>query len=124
MTLVDSLDSVLMLYSYTGFADHSWRIFESRSSCSRTGDARSGVSSTEERTTTTTDPIDQSRHEIEIEGKTADNAKHDSDSDAAIRERGDRITLVKRSTMSELSIILTIMSILLAFRRVDEVVVG
>lgn len=30
MTLVDSIDSVLMLYSYSGFPEHSWAIFEKR----------------------------------------------------------------------------------------------
>ncbi|KAF8555709.1 NicO-domain-containing protein, partial [Imleria badia] len=116
MTLVDSLDSVLMLYSYTGFADHSWRIFEPRNSPSRTGDARSGVSSTEARTSEAYPDVNQSRNEIEIESKTVDNAGQDTDNDAARRERGDRITLVKRGTMSQLSVILTTMSILLAFR--------
>ena len=27
MTLVDSLDSILMLYSYSGFPERSWKIF-------------------------------------------------------------------------------------------------
>lgn len=28
MTLIDSVDSVLMVYSYTNFPEHSWAIFE------------------------------------------------------------------------------------------------
>jgi len=127
MTLVDSVDSILMLYSYTGFANHSWRIFEPRSSSSRTGDARSvnkhgAVCSIDERTaeacSATADevvPVNQSRDANETENKTVDNAGHDSDRDTARREHDDHMLLVKRNTMSELSITLTTMSILLAF---------
>ena len=32
MTLIDSVDSVLMLYSYSGFSERSWAIFERSSS--------------------------------------------------------------------------------------------
>lgn len=132
MTLVDSVDSILMLYSYTGFANHSWRIFEPRSSSSRTGDARSvnkhgAVFSIEERTVEACPatanevvPVNQSRNANETESKTVDNA-HDSDRDAARREHDDHMLLVKRNTMSELSITLTTMSILLAFRSVNGV---
>lgn len=129
MTLVDSVDSILMLYSYTGFADHSWRIFEPSRSPSRTGNARSvnkhgAASSTEERTaevcpvTNEVDPVNQSRNAIEPESKTVNNA---GDSDAARQARADRMLLVKRNTMSQLSITLTTMSILLAFRLVNKV---
>jgi high-affinity nickel-transport protein len=135
MTLVDSVDSILMLYSYTGFANHSWRIFEPRSSSSRTGDARSvnkhgAVCSIDERTveacSATADevvPVNQSRDANETENKTVDNAGHDSDRDTARREHDDHMLLVKRNTMSELSITLTTMSILLAFGSVNEVAV-
>ncbi|KAG8214576.1 NicO-domain-containing protein [Butyriboletus roseoflavus] len=118
MSLVDSLDSILMLYSYTGFAGHSWRIFESNSFPLRTGDAQS-MSCTGERAAggaaVIAPPLDQPRDAIEAESKTVDNARRDGDSDAAGSEQKDRMTLVKRSTMSELSILLTTMSILLAF---------
>lgn len=30
MTLIDSVDSIIMLYSYSGFPDRSWRLFEKR----------------------------------------------------------------------------------------------
>lgn len=103
MTLVDSLDSILMFYSYTGFAGHSWRILEPSSSPSRTDDARSAN-------------VQRSRGAIEAESRTVD-AGHDSSNDAG-RQRHDHMVLVKRSTMSQLSITLTTMSILLAFRLV------
>lgn len=132
---MDSVDSVLMLYSYTGFVGHSWRIFEPSSSPSRTTDARSvnthgEVSLTKERTVEVSPatanevaPADQPCNGIENESRTVDNVAHDSDSDAARREHSDRMVMVKRSTMSELSITLTTMSILLAFRSVNEVAI-
>jgi len=130
MTLVDSVDSILMLYSYTGFAGHSWRIFEPSSSPSRTTDARSvnthgEMSLTKERTVEAPPatenevaPANQLCNAIETESRTMDNA-----ADAARQEHSDRMVMVKRSTMSELSITLTTMSILLAFRSVNEVAV-
>lgn len=133
MSLVDSLDSILMLYSYTGFAGHSWRIFESNSFPVRTGDRQSvnmhcEVSGTGERAVevcgaTANEAAIVPRDATETESKTVDNARRDCDSDAAGPEQKGRMTLVKRSTMSELSIVLTTMSILLAFRSVNEVTV-
>ncbi|KAF8133766.1 NicO-domain-containing protein [Boletus edulis] len=109
MTLVDSLDSILMLYSYTDFSDHSWRIFEPRA---RTGDGRSvnpaEAMAVEAATTNEAVPVDRCPNAVETERKTAG-------SDAARQELGDRRMLVERSAMSELSITLTAMSILLAF---------
>lgn len=127
-----------MLYSYTGFAGHSWRIFEPSSFPLRTGDAQSvnmhrEVSSIGERAVvypaTANEAVivpsaNQAHDAIGTESKTVDNARHDSGSDAAGREQHDRITLMKRSTMSKLSIVLTTTSILLAFRSVNEVAVG
>lgn len=127
-----------MLYSYTGFAGHSWRIFEPRSFPLRAGDARSvnmhcevssiggravGVCPATANEAVAVPPVNQARDAVETESKTVDNARHDSDSDGSGREQNDRMTLVKRSTMSELSIVLTTMSILLAFRSVNEVAV-
>ncbi|KAG6377071.1 hypothetical protein JVT61DRAFT_1121 [Boletus reticuloceps] len=116
MTLVDSLDSILMLYSYTDFSNHSWRIFEPRA---RTGDGRSvnthvspaEAMAAEAATTNEMVPVDRCRNAVETERKTAR------------QELGDRRMLVKRSAMSELSITLTALSILLAFRSVNEIAV-
>ena len=120
MTLVDSLDSILMLYSYTGFVDRSWRIFES-----------STPPITEVSLTQNTCPmsanvaphIDQSHDTVEEESKTINKAVHDDRNDVAGRRHEDHVVLVKRSTMSQLSIILTTMSILLAFGCVKDAAV-
>jgi len=104
MSLVDSLDSILMLYSYTEFADHSWRIFERSSSGSGGGDARSVDVRCEEK------GAEGPAGEVVVEEvcQTADDARQDDNS-------GAKQMLVRRSTLSQLSIVLTMMSILLAF---------
>jgi len=84
MTLIDSLDSVLMLYSYTGFPERKFALFVKR------GELRSLISPGE------TPLVD-----------------HESDLDEDRPEKID--TRVKMNAMSGLSIILTLMSILVAF---------
>jgi len=91
MTLVDSLDSVLVLYSYSGFPEKGWRILESRND-------RQAESRTEENQILTSPAV----------------VGRDDDNQQALD--GQRISRVKRNMMSNLSVILTLMSILLAFR--------
>ena len=85
MTLVDSLDSILMLYSYTGFPERKFALFvkpNEFSSASSPGDT----------------PL----------------AGHEPDED-----RPEKVDMrVKMNAMSGLSIILTLISILVAFRFV------
>ncbi|KAF9067737.1 high-affinity nickel-transport protein-domain-containing protein [Rhodocollybia butyracea] len=80
MTLVDSLDSILMLYSYSGFPEHSIRLFEQRNSDNRDPQVSIGVE-----------------------------ANAESDLRLATSTR------VKQNAISGLSILLTLMSILVAF---------
>lgn len=85
MTLIDSLDSVLMLYSYTGFPEKNFALFVRR------GGFGSPSSLGE------TSPVG-----------------HGPDLD---EDRPEKINMrVKMNAMSGLSIILTLMSILVAFR--------
>ena len=85
MTLIDSLDSVLMLYSYTGFPERKFALFVKRGSLGSP------------RTPGETAPVEQ---EIELG-----------------EDRPEKINArVKMNAMSGLSIILTLMSILVAFR--------
>lgn len=115
MVLVDSLDSILMLYSYTEFAHHSWRIFERSSSGSEDVDAGPVDVCCEEKAAekcpgtadgAVVERVDQSGDAIE----TADDARQDGNGG------GSKQMLIRRSTLSRLSIVLTMMSILLAFR--------
>ncbi|KAK7469310.1 hypothetical protein VKT23_003794 [Stygiomarasmius scandens] len=90
MTLVDSLDSILVLYSYSGFPEKGWRILESRND-------RQTEGRTEENQILTSPAV----------------VGRDDDNQQALD--GQRISRVKRNMMSNLSVILTLMSILLAF---------
>ncbi|KIK57282.1 hypothetical protein GYMLUDRAFT_204164 [Collybiopsis luxurians FD-317 M1] len=74
MTLIDSVDSILMLYSYTGFPEHSFSLFERK-----------------------TESISSGQQDLESKVRMA------------------RSTRVKRNAISGLSILLTLMSILVAF---------
>ncbi|KAI0662057.1 NicO-domain-containing protein [Cubamyces menziesii] len=132
MTLIDSLDSIIMLYSYTGFPDRSFALFERRapprdilgdSSAAR---PQSGLAS-------------GSRAEVDIasveELPRSPNSVFNDDQQGLVksdRKKGDLVTVedaegsmddpvrqrvlrVKQNAMSDLSILLTVMSILVAF---------
>ncbi|KIJ64544.1 hypothetical protein HYDPIDRAFT_40285 [Hydnomerulius pinastri MD-312] len=142
MTLVDSLDSILMLYSYSGFADRSWRILESKSRVANSSDRDfadpgdepamsepppSEIQAAEPSQEKDVDEVgirrlsDQSRtpgeeNALAGDGKMGKDPTGDRIGTSVLGEdRADRMTRVKRNTMSNLSIILTTMSILLAF---------
>lgn len=149
MTLVDSADSILMLYSYAGFPEKSWSIFEytdktqsPRSSLPLSMDepvnSQSGRETPDRRSISkdcnvAAGPSNDNDNLIEEDelpsvaftgnqnpvsgtsrAENEDMAK-DSDLDSESIER-DRA--VKQNTMSGLSIALTLISILVAFRWV------
>jgi nickel/cobalt transporter (NiCoT) family protein len=147
MTLIDSLDSILMLYSYSGFPENSWAIFERTASVEdEDEDNRAPVTqfeaeepiSSEGQTTTTTSHLLGSEATSSIQeisrtdeaitetskprpldsvGDVEADPGLKSDTKASVREdRVARDLQVKRNMMSGLSIILTLMSILVAFR--------
>lgn len=85
MTLIDSIDSVLMLYSYAGFPERKFAVF---------------VKQDEPRSPSPLGEIPLVEHETHLD-----------------EDRPEKInTRVKMNAMSGLSIILTLMSILVAFR--------
>jgi len=113
MTLIDSADSILMLYSYSGFPEHSWAVFESR---------RSKL----ERPHTSTIKDENNRRQRDCatgdsKGREPSehlermNSKREQAPDNVLEDRITRDTRVKMNVMSGLSIILTLMSILVAF---------
>ncbi|TRM69742.1 high-affinity nickel-transport protein-domain-containing protein [Schizophyllum amplum] len=133
MTFIDSMDSILMLYSYAGFPEHSWKIFESRGKSQPTGPAShtrstrsnsplQGVSEPQPLTTEEMGFADaikppDAKSPSSIKSRTDDPDRDDMFSvvDLAVYERRVRATRVKANMMSGLSIILTLMSILVAF---------
>ncbi len=141
MTIVDSADSILMLYSYAGFPEKSFRLFErSSTQISKAKDlSQEGVPEdmlpnlppltdigTEQTKSQAIEEIDnthmpgqdmdviQSQITDILGGsiQSPDCAKQDT----AELEDFKRKFTVKQNTMSNLSVVLTLVSILLAFR--------
>ena len=92
MTLIDSLDSILMLYSYTGFPERRFAFFVKQAEASSSNSPGEPALAGYER------ELDEGRPE-KIDMR------------------------VKMNAMSGLSIILTLMSILVAFRFVSSTVI-
>ncbi|KAM5533590.1 hypothetical protein V8D89_012703 [Ganoderma adspersum] len=125
MTLIDSLDSIIMLYSYAGFPERTFAIFE-RPNATRGSSARSSDSSQaalepnaassagvdlEARSEPASDPATKTTSKAKSAGAVVVTAGEDGDDAPEYRT-----TLhVKRNAMSNLSIVLTTMSIVVAF---------
>jgi len=145
MTLLDSIDSILMLYSYTGFPEQRFRVFEpvqendvpERDDSAYREAAATRVSAAEQPRSRSGDgnegcPVagappalggqpEQSGSSEEDRKKHVVVAVVVADADERIREirkKVQRELIVKRNMMSGLSIVLTLMSILVAFRCV------
>ncbi|RPD62214.1 NicO-domain-containing protein [Lentinus tigrinus ALCF2SS1-7] len=138
MTLIDSLDSIIMLYSYAGFPERSFAIFERRppptsrlnlaegdAALPQSAEPAQDIAKRSEeavpvaevpRTLTPTTPAHpDERHEKEKE-KAADVVTVEDPDGKEESELARRRTLrVKHNAMSNLSILLTIMSIMVAF---------
>ena len=131
MTLIDSSDSILMLYSYSGFPERSFFIFAKSE-----GDSETIKEHT--RNDTTTLPVPKSENVSDNKGGNTVNDlqdKKDDEKNELSEEPRDPAQLtapspqkhasdsamardirVKMNVMSGLSIILTLISILVAFR--------
>ncbi|KIY43030.1 NicO-domain-containing protein [Fistulina hepatica ATCC 64428] len=105
MTLIDSCDSVVMLYSYAGFPEHGWKIFDHRLS----------TSNPFESAITPATPSAGSINSGGVSIKTAHIQAVLTEADVVELERRARATRVKANMMSSLSIVLTLISILVAF---------
>ncbi|KAH9179154.1 NicO-domain-containing protein [Lactarius sanguifluus] len=134
MTLLDSIDSILMLYSYTGFPDRRFRVFEPAG----VEDASEGRSSAYQEAAATTRPSrsgnddpNQLGHPVGLDPASRPQSEQSSEQDKKrqvevvvedadanirdIRKKARRDMAVKRNMMSGLSIVLTLMSIIVAF---------
>jgi nickel/cobalt transporter (NiCoT) family protein len=137
MTLLDSVDSILMLYSYTGFAEHRLRLFESAEEENEAQEQQEAASRDAAATNIATSSVpqpprgDQNQcghpapsHLFEQSRPSRPDKKTQSEvlaehADARIKEirkKAQRELMVKRNMMSGLSIVLTLMSIIVAFR--------
>ncbi|KAI0643135.1 NicO-domain-containing protein [Trametes meyenii] len=121
MTLVDSLDSIVMLYSYAGFPERGFALFEPRSRVvlppPATGDttrdavAPDVVEELPRELPTAESNTDKKEQTLSMAQKTEEVVTL-ADADGPVSPRALR---VKDNAMSNLSILLTIMSILVAF---------
>ncbi|KAJ2919178.1 hypothetical protein MD484_g1195, partial [Candolleomyces efflorescens] len=104
MTLLDSVDSVIMLYSYTGFPQRSWKLIEFISK------ATAAESQTSELPAGANEKVASDIEEVKSKaGVHADVVEPEDDERMAAQRKA------KMNVMSGLSIILTVMSILVAF---------
>lgn len=105
MTFIDSLDSILMLYSYSGFSAKSWALIEKRTISQPVPQDSVIVSN------------DAADHE-KIKGAKDDSNIPNQDVEAHNsvdpKQEDDRLR-IKQNDMSNLSIVLTVLSILIAF---------
>lgn len=137
MTLIDSVDSIIMLYSYSGFPDRSFRLFERRITIETQNLEDTELTetghSTPNKSPTPPDGINQVPvlDVFEDPGSPSSDFKKDNDVTVEIDQDGvelgkldsadevARLMRVKRNAMSGLSILLTLMSILVAFTYVS-----
>lgn len=146
MTLIDSVDSILMLYSYSGFPENSWAVFQRVSAVDTVPTNAAGISADRliENGITPHSPLAQTvippvpladnlqsfeprrPGTQESAGLDVENVERrtlkltDGLEASVIDERMARDLRVKKNTMSGLSVILTLMSILVAFRSVSK----
>ncbi|KAI0345970.1 NicO-domain-containing protein [Trametopsis cervina] len=128
MTLIDSVDSIIMLYSYSGFPDRSFALFERRELGLNEPklDITTGLAQvTSSMPSKSPEPqnhaatTDAEPHTPDLDDK-AEIVDADADVDVELANNADdeeraRLLRVKRNAMSTLSILLTLMSILVAF---------
>lgn len=105
MTLLDSVDSIIMLYSYTAFPEHSWKLFEKTRTTNR--EVAHETTNPEARPAPPTEKGDLK--EVDREKGPEGDLVVETDPNTAVVMRA------KTNVMSNLSIALTILSILLAF---------
>ena len=141
MTLLDSIDSILMLYSYTGFPEQRFRLFEpvpeydapeqengvyreaaaTRVSVAQPPHSRGGDANDHCPLPDVPPALGEQSGQIVFseEDKKEPVVAVVVDADTRIkdiRKKAQRELIVKRNMMSGLSIVLTLMSIIVAFR--------
>lgn len=112
MTLIDSADSILMLYSYSGFPERTWAII----------DRSMGVADVEkhegppEKHSAVLNESERAPSPANVNTGVTEVHLHNDGVDTQSMTQVARDLRVKLNVMSGLSIVLTLMSILVAFR--------
>ncbi|KAJ8691743.1 hypothetical protein PTI98_011280 [Pleurotus ostreatus] len=134
MTLIDSADSILMLYSYSGFPERSWHLFEKTSllptsrlgpeeAVDRPSDDAAHIEAsavpqlprTNNELSGEYDTMNKNSVKAAVTSTDGSQAPAVSPSSQKVLSEDTRVMIVKRNMMSGLSIVLTLMSILVAF---------
>ncbi|KAF6757422.1 NicO-domain-containing protein [Ephemerocybe angulata] len=105
MSLLDSADSVIMLFSYTGFPQHSWNIVEKIPSQAAT----IAPQVTDEANPSIVKVVKTNEGAVDLDDKVEQAEGLES------KEHSQASNRAKMNVMSTLSIVLTVLSILLAF---------
>jgi nickel/cobalt transporter (NiCoT) family protein len=114
MSLVDSADSIIMLYSYSGFPEHSWALIKRIHPEEPTSNPVESVAMGSQISRRGTGIEEEKKSETHESPKIQEGTTRELKVEQDIR--------VKMNVMSGLSILLTLMSIMVAFRSADEFV--
>ncbi|KAF8319701.1 hypothetical protein DL93DRAFT_110327 [Clavulina sp. PMI_390] len=107
MTVVDSIDSVIMLYSYSGFSQRGWSLVEKKGGPLEIQEEAGDIAGGDSADLRETDPGSPSSKCLELPRPEVETTMLPQE----VRERLES----KQHTMSSLSIILTLLSIIVAF---------
>lgn len=123
MTLVDSIDSIIMLYSYAGFPERGFALFEPRTRAPSSPQTRTPLEQGPDASKgQAIDVAEVDRADVDIKDPlerdpekagTVDAVDARADINEPVHQRTLR---VKHNAVSNLSILLTLMSIMVAFR--------
>ncbi|KAG6890604.1 hypothetical protein C0995_006580 [Termitomyces sp. Mi166 len=123
MTLVDSADSILMLYSYIGFPRRGWVLLEKKSTMPEVTPPEPQEKAADEKALevppTSSINAEETKAPVNMTSVVPVSPHVDAEAAFSVGNRDKKIsrdTEAKMNVMSGLSIILTIMSILVAFR--------
>lgn len=122
MTLIDSIDSIIMLYSYAGFPERGFALLEPRTRAPTFSRTRTPPEAGPDRNKSQVDVAEVDRADVDIKDPLEQDPEKAGTVDAVdaradINEPVHQRTLrVKHNAVSNLSILLTLMSIMVAFR--------
>ncbi|EIW59722.1 NicO-domain-containing protein [Trametes versicolor FP-101664 SS1] len=121
MTLIDSIDSIIMLYSYAGFPERGFALLEPRTRAPTFPRTRTPPEAGPERNKSQVDVAEVVRADVDVKDPLEQDPEKVGTVDAVdaradINEPVHQRTLrVKHNAVSNLSILLTLMSIMVAF---------
>lgn len=114
------MDSILMLYSYSGYPEKTWRVLEYSSRPKLELDTEKQLSDEKTEALPELNSAGTESSQIRNNATEATESLPNPSQESDLDNKVARDTQVKMNVMSGLSIILTLMSILVAFRHVKH----